>query len=264
VGKFSKRLTWTGGVIMEKRIAGWARELEKLDAGRILSWAARTFKGKVAFASSMGPEDQVITHMIGTKKIPVDIFTLDTGRLFQETCELIEKTSQRYGLDIRVYFPRTRKVEEMIHSHGINLFRKGVELRKLCCQVRKVEPLKRALRPLEAWICGLRREQSITRRDLQVVEWDDCNGLVKINPLFLWNEKDVWSYIRENDVPYNSLHDKGYPSIGCASCTRAVKAGEGVRAGRWWWETPEQKECGLHGRDGKPAGRGAKKAPIGE
>jgi phosphoadenosine phosphosulfate reductase len=164
---------------------------------------------------------------------------------------LIEKTRRRYGLEIEVLVPDRLQVEAMAAWHGADLFYDSVENRKLCCHVRKVNVLKRELAGLDAWICGLRREQSVTRTDVQRVEWDDANGLIKINPLADWTTQQVWDYIRANDVPYNVLHDSGYPSIGCAPCTRAIAAGEDIRAGRWWWESPEHKECGLHLGDGK-------------
>ena len=174
------------------------------------------------------------------------IFTLDTGRLFYETYELMEKTCLRYGISISVYFPEAGRVERMVTEKGINLFYGSVENRKECCHVRKVEPLRRAFEGLDVWICGLRRSQSITRADGQLVEWDEDNGLIKLNPLIGWSEDEVWSYIRENHVPYNTLHDKGFPSIGCQPCTRAVMPGEDIRAGRWWWENQDTRECGLH------------------
>jgi phosphoadenosine phosphosulfate reductase len=173
---------------------------------------------------------------------------LDTGRLFPETYDLIERTSNKYGINLSVYFPDSEQVEAMVNTKGINLFYHRVENRKECCGVRKIQPLKRAFKELNAWICGLRREQSVTRTDMQIVEWDENNGLIKINPLINWTEEEVWNYARENKVPYNVLHDKGFPSIGCQPCTRAIEPGEDVRAGRWWWENPESKECGLHKR----------------
>ncbi|MFO7828806.1 MAG: phosphoadenylyl-sulfate reductase [Bacteroidales bacterium] len=206
---------------------------------------------KVGFASSLGAEDQVLTDMICQINKNVNIFTLDTGRLFPETYDLIEKTSDRYDIKIKVFFPDYEKVEEMVQEKGINLFYKSVENRERCCFLRKKEPLKRAFKGLEAWICGLRKEQSITRLNNQVVEWDSQHGLFKINPLIEWTEDMVWDYIKKHNVPYNELHDKGFPSIGCQPCTRAVKPGEDFRAGRWWWEEPEKRECGLHNRPNK-------------
>ena len=176
------------------------------------------------------------------------IFTLDTGRCFPETYSLIERTNERYGIKLEVYFPDYQNVQKMIAEHGVNLFYGSVELRHLCCNVRKIEPLQRALKGLKVWICGLRREQSITRKDMQLVEWDANNGLVKLNPLIHWTEDEVKAYVKQHSVPYNKLHDKGFPSIGCQPCTRAVEPGEDIRSGRWWWENPEHRECGLHRR----------------
>lgn len=204
------------------------------------------FKDRICFASSMGLEDQVITHMIAHIDRQADIFTLDTGRLFPETYDLIDKTSSRYGIRVRIMFPDRERVEEMVNSKGVNLFYESIENRKLCCHIRKTEPLRRALAGKEAWITGLRRTQSVTRKNLELVSWDEGNGLIKINPLIDWTEEMVWDYIKKNNIPYNALHNKGFPSLGCQPCTRAVKPGEDIRAGRWWWELPEQKECGLH------------------
>jgi phosphoadenosine phosphosulfate reductase len=175
------------------------------------------------------------------------VFTLDTGRLPYETYSLMEAIRERYGLAIDVYFPRADAVEAMVREQGVNLFYRSIENRKRCCTVRKVEPLGRALGGVEAWITGLRREQAVTRTQVRKVEVDpDHGGIVKVNPLADWTWAEVWEYIRAHDVPYNKLHDQGYPSIGCAPCTRAVAPGEDPRAGRWWWENPETKECGLH------------------
>jgi phosphoadenosine phosphosulfate reductase len=204
------------------------------------------FGNKITFASSLGAEDQVITEMIASIDKTLKVFTLDTGRLFPETYDTLQMTTERYGIPIEVYFPDAHHVEEMVHSRGINLFYESVENRKLCCHTRKIEPLTRAFSGMEAWICGLRREQSITRQDLNLVEWDEQNKLIKLNPLINWTEKQVWDYIKEKNIPYNKLHDKGFPSIGCQPCTRAIEPGEDVRAGRWWWELPQNRECGLH------------------
>lgn len=214
----------------------------------LLSWALTEYKGKIALSSSFSIEDQVLTDMICKIDPSTRIFTLDTGRLFPETYTLIEETKQKYNIDIEIFFPNYTDVENMVNQYGINLFYKSVECRKLCCNVRKIEPLKRAFTGLKVWICGLRQEQSITRYGLKPIEWDGNNNLIKISPLAVWTEQDVWKYIRQNNVPYNKLHDHGFPSIGCQPCTRAIKAGEDIRAGRWWWETPENKECGLHKR----------------
>jgi len=206
------------------------------------------FGEKIAFSSSLGAEDQVLTDMIVKVRPTTKIFTLDTGRLFPETYDLIDRTCQKYKIKINIFFPNPTEVEEMVNRDGINLFYKNVENRKHCCHVRKIEPLKRAFKGLDAWICGLRRSQSITRKDIKTVEWDEANGLIKINPLIDWTEKQVWDYIDNYNVPVNPLHKKGFPSIGCLPCTRAIFPGEDVRAGRWWWENPDTRECGLHKR----------------
>lgn len=207
--------------------------------------------GKVAFSTSLGAEDQVLTHLLAGMGAGSFIFTLDTGRMFPETYDLIEKTIARYSIQIKAFFPDTVKTEEMVQQKGINLFYHSVENRKLCCNIRKIEPLRRALSGYDIWITGLRRDQSSTRNGLNYASWDEANQVIKVNPLLNWSEQDVWDFIRANRVPYNTLHDKGFPSIGCQPCTRAVLPGEDIRSGRWWWENPESRECGLHplGRD---------------
>ncbi len=201
-----------------------------------------------ALASSLGVEDMVLTDLICKHAQSIEIFTLDTGRLPEETYELMHKLRQRYGLEMRTYSPDTRSIEEFVRTQGPNAFYESVELRKSCCHIRKVEPLRRALSGKRAWITGIRRQQSATRRELPLMEWDSENNLQKFNPLVEWTIKDIWDYIHKFDVPYNTLHDKGYPSIGCAPCTRAIAVGEDIRAGRWWWESEDAvgKECGLH------------------
>ncbi len=199
-------------------------------------------------ASSFGAEDMVLTDLIARHALPIRIFTLDTGRLPEETYALIDRTRERYGLPIDIYTPDTRALQHFVRENGQNAFYRSVELRKACCAVRKTEPLARALVAKGAWITGLRRSQSVTRSDVAVEEFDAAHGLPKFNPLADWSDDDVWRYIRTHGVPYNALHDRGYPSIGCAPCTRAVAPGEDIRAGRWWWEHPEHKECGLHRR----------------
>lgn len=215
---------------------------------QLLSAAVAEFgsDGELTFANSFGAEDMVLTDLILRHQLPVEIFSLDTGRLPAETYELMGKVEQHYDTRLKVFFPQAAAVENYVRSHGINAFYDSVELRKACCQVRKIEPLQRALAGKQAWITGLRASQSVTRSALPEREFDEGNGLVKLNPLADWSEAEVWAYIRIHDVPYNALHDRFYPSIGCAPCTRAVTPGEDVRAGRWWWENPETKECGLH------------------
>ena len=213
----------------------------------VLGFFLKEFKGKIAFASSLGAEDQVLTHMIASIDPTVKIFTLDTGRLFQETYDLIEQTNSRYKIKMEIYFPEAKRVEQMVHEKGVNLFYESVENRKLCCHIRKIEPLRRALTGIEMWITGLRKEQSNSRNTMTLVEKDENNnGILKLNPLIDWTEDMVWNFIHENNVPYNKLHDKGFPSIGCQPCTRAIEPGEDFRAGRWWWEMEGKKECGLH------------------
>ncbi len=201
------------------------------------------------FASSFGAEDMVVIDLIAKHRLPIRVFTLDTGRLPDETHALIDRTRKRYGLPIDVYAPDTRRVQAFVRAHGVNAFYDSVEMRKNCCAIRKSEPLSRALVAKGAWISGQRREQSITRADLPAEEFDAAHGIPKFNPLAEWSTDDVWAYIRAYDVPYNALHDRGFPSIGCAPCTRAVERGEDIRAGRWWWEAPAHKECGLHPRN---------------
>lgn len=230
------------------KVATWQKETAAMSPEEVVRWTAATFGAEVAFATSLGLEDQVLTDMIARSGAQIRLFTLDTGRLFPETYDLIERTEARYGMRIDVRFPNAGAVQDMVSAHGVNLFHRSVELRKHCCGVRKIQPLRDALAPLRAWVVGLRATQSITRSDLAVAEWDEGNGLVKVSPLVAWSTEQVTEYIRDNDVPYNPLHDQGFPSIGCACCTRAVKEGEDVRAGRWWWEEPEHKECGLHAR----------------
>lgn len=222
------------------------KRFQDATADEVLSYLSNKYGNKLAFASSLGLEDQVLTYYLGSVGSQAKIFTLDTGRLFPETLDLLDKTNKRYDLNIEVFFPDPVRVEEMVNSKGINLFYESIENRKLCCHIRKILPMKRALKGIEIWITGLRAEQSVTRKGLSMVSWDENFGLIKVNPLTNWTEEDVWQVIREHDIPYNPLHDKGYPSIGCQPCTRAVSPGEDIRSGRWWWEQPDHKECGLH------------------
>ncbi|MBQ9230598.1 MAG: phosphoadenylyl-sulfate reductase [Prevotella sp.] len=217
-------------------------------AQEVVGYFLQVYSGRIALSSSLSIEDQTLTDIIVRQDKKARIFTLDTGRLFPETYQLIDKTNLTYGIQIEVFFPDYREVQRMVREEGINLFYNSIESRHRCCQIRKIEPLNRAFQGLDVWICGLRREQSVTRQDMQVVEWDEMHQLIKVNPLISWTEQQVWDYIRQHHVPYNKLHDKNYPSIGCEPCTRAVQPGEDVRAGRWWWESPDHRECGLHQR----------------
>jgi phosphoadenosine phosphosulfate reductase len=199
-----------------------------------------------AFASSFGAEDMVLLDLIDGLGLEVDVFTLDTGRLPEETHDLIARAAIAYRRPIRVLFPDASEVEAFVAAHGVNAFYDSMELRKRCCEIRKLVPLRRALRGKRLWITGLRREQSVTRAEVAVLAHDDANGLMKLNPLADWSEQEVWAYVEKFDVPTNLLHRRGYPSIGCAPCTRAVQPGEDPRAGRWWWEQAASRECGLH------------------
>lgn len=203
------------------------------------------------FASSLAAEDMVLTDLILRSKLPIAIFTLETGRLHPETLGMIDKIRQTYGYAITPFKPDPAAVDQYVATQGLDAFYNSVEMRKECCRIRKVEPLNRALAGNKAWITGQRRAQSTTRNALDIQEDDAAHGMTKFNPLADWSEEDVWHYIRSNGVPYNPLHDQGFPSIGCQPCTRAIQPGEDIRAGRWWWETPESKECGLHVVDGK-------------
>lgn len=215
-----------------------------------LARIARDFSPAV-FASSLAAEDMVITDLILKAKLPIGIFSLETGRLHKETLAVLDQVKATYGYTIALYRPQPEAVDAYVAQHGLNAFYDSVEMRRECCRVRKVEPLGRALAGNKAWVTGQRRAQSTTRAELHIEEDDAAHGMTKFNPLADWSEDDVWNYIRDNNVPYNALHDQGFPSIGCEPCTRAVEPGEDVRAGRWWWENPESKECGLHMVDGK-------------
>ncbi|MEC5217298.1 phosphoadenosine phosphosulfate reductase [Actimicrobium sp. GrIS 1.19] len=203
------------------------------------------------FASSLAAEDMVLTDMILRSGLPIGIFTLETGRLHAETLGMLDTIKEKYAYDVECFRPDPAAVDAYVNDHGLNAFYDSIDLRKQCCGIRKVEPLGRALAGKLAWVTGQRRSQSATRTELPVQELDAAHGMTKFNPLADWSEADVWKYIRDNEVPYNPLHDRGYPSIGCAPCTRAVEPGEDVRAGRWWWENADTKECGLHMVDGK-------------
>ena len=225
---------------------------QKADAVRLLLRRISREFAPAAFANSLGAEDMVLTDLIYTNGLPIEVFTLDTGRLPNETYALIDAIAVRYGAKLRVLFPSSEAVESYVKTHGVNGFYAGVEQRKACCHIRKVEPLRRALAGKKAWITGLRRAQSVTRSEVPIESFDAEHGLMKVNPLADWSEEEIWAYIRARQVPYHASHDRGYPSIGCAPCTRAVAPGEDIRAGRWWWENPDSRECGLHvGPDGR-------------
>ncbi len=235
-------------MIQPNQIETWNKQLHGKPPGEVISFFLNFFKEKIALSTSLGIEDQVLTHIISELNKNVKIFTLDTGRLFPETYDLIDRTVRKYKISIDVFFPEASDVEKMVAEKGINLFYDSIENRKLCCHLRKIKPLMRATKDMDAWITGLRREQAVTRKDMKIAEWDEVNGMVKINPLIDWSEQQVWDYVDQHNVPVNPLHKKGFASIGCQPCTRAIEPGEDVRAGRWWWENPETKECGLHKR----------------
>ncbi|MCG3670853.1 phosphoadenylyl-sulfate reductase [Aliarcobacter butzleri] len=221
------------------------KELENKTTVDVIAYFLDNFKN-VALSSSLAAEDQVLTDILLKKNKNASIFTLDTGRLHPETYDVMDATNLKYGIKIDVFFPDNEDVQKLYKTQGVNGHYESIENRKNCCNIRKIEPLKRALKDVEVWVTGLRASQSVTRTDMPLVEWDENFNVIKVNPLINWSQEDVWDYIKTNKVPYNKLHDQGFPSIGCAPCTRAIKDGEDIRAGRWWWENPEHKECGLH------------------
>lgn len=230
-------------------------EIESLLVGKtaqeVLRIVSQLTSESVVFSTSLGYEDQVITHLIFTNQLPISVFTLDTGRLFPETYSVLNSTLERYKKPIQVFYPHTSSVEQLLTDKGPFSFYESVDNRKECCFIRKVEPLKRALKGHTIWITGIRAEQSGNRSDMPMVEWDEANQIIKIHPLLNWSLQDVKSFIDQHNIPYNPLHDKGFVSIGCQPCTRAIKDGEDFRAGRWWWEDASKKECGLHIKSGK-------------
>ena len=231
----------------EAKVGELAIRFEGKDPETVIQWALEQFHPRIALASSLQAEDMVILDIAWKINPSVRVFTLDTGRLHEETYATMERVREKYGIPIESYFPNRDAVETLERQKGFYSFRTSVEERKHCCGIRKVEPLARALSGLGAWITGLRREQAVTRTEIHAVEIDESHGgIIKVNPLADWSGDQIWDYIRRHDVPYNALHDLGYPSIGCAPCTRPIKPGEDIRAGRWWWEIPESKECGLH------------------
>lgn len=225
-------------------------EIKKAISGKspqeVLSFLAENFKDEIVFSTSFGWEDQVISDMIFSKDLNIKVFTLDTGRMFTETYYTWNRTLEKYQKPIHAYYPNEQKLQEMISAKGPSSFYESVENRKECCGIRKVEPLNRALKDQKIWITGIRADQSANREDMDWVEWDAAHQLIKVHPIFNWTLDDVKAYVNEHNVPYNPLHDKGFPSIGCQPCTRAVAPGEDFRAGRWWWENASKKECGLH------------------
>lgn len=223
-------------------------------ASRIVG-VSHLIPGRISFSTSLGLEDQAVLHAIAESGAGVDVFTLDTGRLFPETLDTLAETERRYGLRIRVLVPDAGQIEDLVGHDGVLGFRLSLEARKACCDVRKVRPLRRGLEGAAAWISGLRRGQSAGRAEVPFAVWDDDYGLIKINPIADWSTEQLDAYIRDNDIPVNPLHARGFPSIGCQPCTRAIRPGEDIRAGRWWWENEDGKECGLHAR--KPAHAGA-------
>ncbi len=231
---------------MKPDIATLNHQFSQRPIETVLDYFIKTYQDRIGFSTSFGAEDQVLTDFIAPRHKEVKIFTLDTGRLPYETYDVMDKTNKKYAISINVYAPQSTDLEALYQSQGINGFYESIENRKACCHVRKIAPLQRALQGLDVWITGLRQSQSVTRKTLELVEYDAQLQLIKLNPLVLWSEEEIWDYIHQHQLPYNALHDQGYPSIGCAPCTRAVVAGEDVRSGRWWWEDPEHKECGLH------------------
>jgi phosphoadenosine phosphosulfate reductase len=220
--------------------------IEGKDPVAALQALAEQFPGEIVFSTSFGWEDQAITHMIFANNIPIKVFTLETGRLFPETYYVWNRTMEIYGKPVYAYYPVHHLLEEMVNAKGPNSFYESVENRKECCGIRKIEPLRRALAGNKCWITGIRAEQSPNREEMHNVEWDEGNQLTKFHPIFSWTLDEVKAYIKQYNIPYNTLHDKGFPSIGCLPCTRAVQPGEDFRAGRWWWEDQSKKECGLH------------------
>lgn len=217
-----------------------------LSIEEVIKKLTEEFPGQVTFSTSFSFEDQVITHQILSNQLPVKIFTLDTGRLFEETYSVWSATNENYQTNIKAYYPDRSSLEPFIEEKGPNSFYESLENRKNCCFIRKVEPLKRALKGNAIWITGLRAEHSANRHDMPQVEWDETNQIIKYHPILHWTTEEVKNYINKNNIPYNILHDRGFVSIGCAPCTRAIKQGENFRAGRWWWEDNSKKECGLH------------------
>jgi len=227
-------------------LESWRKMARQWDTRKLVHWALERFKSSITFASSFGAEDVVLIDLFSELGAFPEIFLLDTGRLHQETYDTVERIRQTYGISIKSYFPDSHDLEPFLTEFGPNAFYESVDLRRRCCDIRKLFPLKKALAGKRAWITGLRKEQAVSRANVEKLEWDEKNGgLIKINPLVEWGTEDIWNYIKAHNIPYNPLHDRGYPSIGCAPCTRAADPGDN-RSGRWWWESSEHRECGLH------------------
>ncbi len=234
-------------MIVSEHLSGVLRpELAGKTIAQSLAYLAAHFPDKVVFSTSFGIEDQVITHFIFENELPIQVFTLDTGRLFPETYATWSRTVERYGRPIEAYYPDAQALQAFVSAKGPNSFYESVDNRKSCCHIRKVEPLNRALTGQSVWITGIRAEQSPNRLDMSDIEWDAAHELIKFHPIFDWTYEEVRTFVNKNGIPYNPLHDKGFVSIGCAPCTRAIRPGEDFRAGRWWWEDASKKECGLH------------------
>ncbi|MGY3052105.1 phosphoadenosine phosphosulfate reductase [Pedobacter sp. UYEF25] len=236
---------------MEKEFEAISNGL--IDLGNVvdkLRFLADSYPGRIVFSTSFGWEDQVITHLIFSNNIPIKVFTLETGRLFPETYYVWNRTIEIYNKQIHAYYPKNETLQAMVNEKGPSSFYQSAENRKECCHIRKIEPLKRALAGNSIWITGIRADQSVNREDMRDLEWDEGNQLIKFHPIFHWTLDEVKTFIKQNNIIYNPLHDKGFPSVGCAPCTRAVQPGEDFRAGRWWWEDQSKKECGLHVSEG--------------
>jgi len=239
---------------IKKTIKVLNKQFSSADLSEVLTFLLEKYDKKVILASSLGLEDQVLTHSLLSLNKEARIFVLDTLRLNDETYDVLNETKKKYQFEYEIYYPNKRAVNKLIQEKGLNSFYESIANRKECCGIRKLEPLQRVLKTVDAWITGLRKDQSITRKNMKLFEYDEQYNILKINPLINWSYDDVWKAINQYDIPYNKLHDKGYPSIGCEPCTRAIKLGEDLRAGRWWWEAADQKECGLHNNN-----RGKKK-----
>tara|TARA_B100000700_G_scaffold16687_1_gene16515 strand:- start:184 stop:924 length:741 start_codon:yes stop_codon:yes gene_type:complete len=231
---------------IKKTIKVLNKQFSSADLSEVLTFLLEKYDKKVILASSLGLEDQVLTHCLLSLNKEARIFVLDTLRLNDETYDVLNETKKKYQFEYEIYYPNKRAVNKLTKEKGVNSFYESITNRKECCAIRKLEPLQRVLKTVDVWITGLRKDQSITRINMELFEYDEQHNILKVNPLINWSYDDVWEAINQYDIPYNKLHDKGYPSIGCDPCTRAIKLGEDLRAGRWWWEAADQKECGLH------------------